>query len=156
LLEFDSEVAGISSHSSPDIVRCLRKKGHSSVSIVKDSAASADEMGTGEDLMVARITSEVGNARRLRVEVTIAVDPTGVEKSLKQDHEQRRAEKKNQSHIHTLSAIPPSLPNKHLLLISSWPIFVICSLVSFPPVASLYAILPLVGEADSDRWRTRS
>lgn len=61
----------------------LRKNGQSVVSRLSDSWASAEEMGTGEDLTIARATSEVGNARRLRA-VGVELDPTGDEKSLRE------------------------------------------------------------------------
>lgn len=75
-------VVGISSHSSPAMLSCLRKNGQSLVKISKDSFASAADIGTGDDLMIALDTSDMGNARLLRF-VGEAVDPvTGVEKSL--------------------------------------------------------------------------
>lgn len=74
--------AGISSHSAPAMLSSLMKNGQSLASILKDSLASAVEMGTGDDLMIAVATSEVGKARRLRL-VGVAEEPVaGVEKSL--------------------------------------------------------------------------
>lgn len=84
LLAIDVEAvvgAGISSHSSPAISKSLRKKGHKLVRRPRDSWASAEEMGTGEDFTTARATSDVGRARRLRV-VGVVLAPTGEEKSL--------------------------------------------------------------------------
>jgi hypothetical protein len=83
---FDAAVAafaaGISSHSTPPMLSSLTKKGHSLARMPKDSFASAVEMGTGDDLMMAVATSEVGKARRLRA-VGVAEEPAvGVEKSL--------------------------------------------------------------------------
>jgi len=60
--------AGISSHSCPSMSRGLRKKGHKPVKIVRDSRASALDMGTGDDFKTAAATSEEGRTRRLRVE----------------------------------------------------------------------------------------
>ena len=73
--------AGISSHSSPEKFSCFKKNGHSLMSIARDSFASAAEIGTGEDLIMAAMTSEVGSARRFRVGVD---EPQvgGFEKSL--------------------------------------------------------------------------
>lgn len=59
-------VAGISSQSSPTIWSFLRKKGHNLVSIVIESSASASEIETGEDLIIAALTSDAGNALRFR------------------------------------------------------------------------------------------
>lgn len=73
--------AGISSHSFPAMFNCLRKNGQSLVKITRDSFASAEEIGTGEDLITAVATSDAGNARRFRV-VGVAVADAGVEKSL--------------------------------------------------------------------------
>ena len=75
-------VAGISSHSSPEISILFKKNGHSSESIVTDSFASAVEMGTGDDLMTAAITSLAGRQRRFRPE-GVDVDPVvGFENNL--------------------------------------------------------------------------
>jgi len=93
--------AGISSHSTPAMLSCLRKKGHRFVRIVRDSFASAEDIGTGEDFTIAVATSEAGSARRFLV-VGVEEDPTGVE-----------------NNIQTLSATPPNRPNKHRRLISS-------------------------------------
>lgn len=73
--------AGISSQSSLEKVSCFKKNGHNLMSIARDSFASAVEIGTGEDLIMAVTTSEVGNARRFRVGVD---EPLvgGFEKSL--------------------------------------------------------------------------
>lgn len=74
--------AGISSHSFPAIFNCLIKKGHSLARRANDSFASAVEMGTGDDFMIAVATSDNGNARRLRA-MGVAEEPvTGVENSL--------------------------------------------------------------------------
>jgi hypothetical protein len=73
--------AGISSHSCPSISRGLRKNGHKRVNMVRDSWASALDIGTGDDFKTAAATSEAGRARRLRAESpTFVVD--GFEKSL--------------------------------------------------------------------------
>lgn len=74
-------VGGISSYSSPSMSSRLRKKGQSVVSNFSDSEASDVDIGTGEDLTIAAITSLARRALRLRV-VGVAVDPTGHEKSL--------------------------------------------------------------------------
>ena len=73
--------AGISRYSSPAMFISLKKKGQRLVSSLSDSWASAEDMGTGEDLMMARAISEVGIARRLRV-VGAVLEPVGAEKSL--------------------------------------------------------------------------
>lgn len=74
--------AGISSHSSPAILRRFKKNGQSLVSITSDSLASAVEIGTGEDLIIAVVTSGVGNARRLR-DVGVEDNPVaGIENNL--------------------------------------------------------------------------
>jgi hypothetical protein len=75
------DVDGISSHSFPAISRGRRKNGQSVVSSLSDSFASRVDIGTGEDLMIAAATSEVGRALRLRM-VGVEVGPTGAEKSL--------------------------------------------------------------------------
>jgi hypothetical protein len=96
------EGAGISYHSPLLISIGTRKKGQSLQSIVKDSFASDVEIGTGEDLTTAFVTCAAGSARRLRA-IGVPEEPLdGAENS-----------------IHTLSATPPSLPSKHLRLISS-------------------------------------
>lgn len=78
----DAFGAGISSHSAPAMVSSLTKNGHSLARMLKDSLASAVEIGTGDDLMIAVATSEDGRARRLRL-VGVAEEPAaGVEKSL--------------------------------------------------------------------------
>jgi hypothetical protein len=47
--------------------------------------ASADEMGTGEDLTIAVATSDVGKARRLRA-IGVEADPVaGVENNLQKN-----------------------------------------------------------------------
>jgi hypothetical protein len=74
--------AGISSHSSPAISISFRKKGQRLVRRLRDSWASADEIGTGEDFTTASATSDVGKARRLRA-AGVMLDPTGEEKSLR-------------------------------------------------------------------------
>jgi len=95
---------GISSQASPAMVSSLMKNGHSFARIESDSFASADEIGTGDDLMIAVATSDVGNARRFRG-VGVAEEPVvGIEKS-----------------IQTLSATPPRRPSKQRRLISSCP-----------------------------------
>ena len=83
LLFPDDTVAGISSHSSPAMFSGLRKNGHRLVSISSDSFASEREIGTGEDLITACATSEVGRVRRLRaVGVALLLLAAGVEKNL--------------------------------------------------------------------------
>lgn len=57
---------GISNHSSPPTLICLRKNGQREASSSMDSKASADEIGTGDDFMIACTTSFVGSVRRLR------------------------------------------------------------------------------------------
>lgn len=74
--------AGISSQSTPAILSRLRKKGHKFARITSDSFASAEEMGTGEDLTMAMVTSDVGNARRLRAVGVIEDPDAGVENNL--------------------------------------------------------------------------
>jgi hypothetical protein len=73
--------AGISSHSCPSIFRGLRNDGHRLVKMVRDSWASALDMGTGDDFKTAAATSEAGKARRLRAESPAFVID-GPEKSL--------------------------------------------------------------------------
>jgi hypothetical protein len=77
----DGAGAGISSHSSPEKLSCFKKNGHSLTSIARDSLASAVEIGTGDDLIIAVMTSEVGSARRFRLGVDEPL-ATGFEKSL--------------------------------------------------------------------------
>jgi hypothetical protein len=48
--------------------RGLRKKGHRPVKMVRDSRASALDIGTGDDFKTAVATSGDGRARRLRAE----------------------------------------------------------------------------------------
>lgn len=60
------EVDGISTHSPPDTSSLLRKKGHSLMSMMIDSFASAIEMGTGDDFITALMTSLKGRAFRFR------------------------------------------------------------------------------------------
>lgn len=74
--------AGISNHSCPSTSNGFRKNGHREVKMVRDSWASAVDMGTGDDFKTAEATSETGRARRLRVE-SPAFDVEGPEKSLK-------------------------------------------------------------------------
>lgn len=86
LVEFSVEseldmVGGISSQSSPLMSSGLRKNGQSVVSNLSDSEASEVDIGTGEDLMMAAVTSLAGRALRLRA-VGIVVDPTGEENNL--------------------------------------------------------------------------
>lgn len=78
------------------------KKGQSLVSILTDSMASAPEMGTGDDLIIAAEISDNGSARRLREDGVAVVEPAGPE-----------------NNIHMLSATPPSRPNKHFRRVSS-------------------------------------
>lgn len=76
---------GISSQASPAMVSSLRKNGHNFASIERDSFASAEEIGIGDDLTITVATSEVGNVRRFRA-VGVAEEPAvGVEKSLQSD-----------------------------------------------------------------------
>ena len=113
------EGAGISSHSAPDISSFLRKNGHNLMSIVMDSFASAVEIGTGEDLTTAVMTSFKGRALRLREGVE-EPPPAGLEKSLEfravgnLDHLRSCS-----THIQILSAMPARRPNKHLRLMAS-------------------------------------
>lgn len=95
------DVGGISSHSLPAISRGRRKNGQSVVSSLSDSFASRVDIGTGDDLMIAATTSEVGRALRFRI-VGVEVGPTGAEKS-----------------IQALSATPPRRPSKQRRRISS-------------------------------------
>ena len=78
--------AGISSHSSPSKFLEMRKKGHILTSILSESWASAKEMGTGDDLIIAAVISSEGRARLLRVVVAVA-EPAGFEKSLQSFNE---------------------------------------------------------------------
>jgi hypothetical protein len=73
---------GISSQASPAMVSSLMKNGHSFARIEMDSFASAEEIGTGDDLMIAVATSDVGNARRFRAVGVVEEPVVGVEKSL--------------------------------------------------------------------------
>lgn len=76
-------VAGISSQSSLSILSLLRKNGHSLVSRATESSASATEIGTGEDLMIAAVTSDAGSALRFRDGVERdELAPAGVENNL--------------------------------------------------------------------------
>ena len=74
-------VAGISSQSSPPMSISFKKNGQRLVRRLRDSCASAEEIGTGDDFTIACTTSDVGRARRLRA-VGVVPDPTGEEKSL--------------------------------------------------------------------------
>jgi len=78
--------AGISSHSSPAMSISLRKNGQRLERRWRDSWASADEIGTGEDFTMASATSDVGKARRLRA-VGVMFDPAGEEKSLRRENQ---------------------------------------------------------------------
>ena len=55
-------------------------------SILSESWASAKEMGTGDDLIIAAVISSEGRARLLRVVVAVA-EPAGFEKSLQSFNE---------------------------------------------------------------------
>lgn len=48
-----------------------------------DSKASAEDIGTGEDLMIACTTSLVGSVRRLRGVAVMEVEETGTAKNLR-------------------------------------------------------------------------
>jgi hypothetical protein len=62
------------------------KKGQSLARIERDSLASADEMGTGDDLTTAVTTSDVSKVLRLRAE-GVEEEPTAdLEKSLEQQN----------------------------------------------------------------------
>ena len=75
---------GISSQASPAMVSSFKKNGHNFARMERDSFASAEDIGTGDDLMIAVATSDVGSARRFRA-VGVAEEPgVGVEKSLEQ------------------------------------------------------------------------
>ena len=74
--------AGISNHSCPSTTSGLRKNGHREVKMVRDSWASAVDIGTGDDFKTAEATSEAGKVRRLRAE-SPAFGVEGPEKSLK-------------------------------------------------------------------------
>ncbi len=80
----------------PEMFSLFRKNGHSFNSISKDSLASAADMGTGEDLMTAFTTSDIGNARRFLFEGVDVDDPeTGPENNLKGKlHEGNRSTKR--------------------------------------------------------------
>lgn len=73
--------AGISNHSTPAISMSLMKNGHRLVRRPRDSCASAEEIGTGEDLTIASATSNFGKARRFLAD-GVVLEPTGDEKSL--------------------------------------------------------------------------
>lgn len=148
---------GISSQSSLPIVSCLRKNGQSVIRSSKDSLASACDIGTGDDFMTAVATSTKGSVRRLRDEgVEVGVDPLAEEKNLSQNvHHQKRQSGKWTTYIQTLSATPPRRPNKHRRRISSWPIFMIWSLVSLLPGITALR-WDLLGDADKDLCRIRS
>ena len=76
------EGAGISNHSSPEMSSFFKKNGHSLINIEMDSLASDVEIGTGEDLTTALMTSWAGRARLFLAGVEL---PTGgTEKSLNQ------------------------------------------------------------------------
>ena len=114
--------AGISSHASPPMVSSLTKKGQSPARIERDSFASADEIGTGDDFMTAVATSDAGRARRLRPLGVRAEPVAGVEKSLNNEPITREQEQwETKTHIQTLSATPPRRPSKQRRLISSCP-----------------------------------
>ena len=110
-------VGGISNHSSPLISRGLRKNGHSVVSSFSDSEASDVDIGTGEDLTMAAMTSLAGRALRLRV-VGVAVDPTGDENNLVRLIG-RTVTNVICTYIQVLSATPPRRPSKQRRRISS-------------------------------------
>lgn len=129
--------AGISSHSSPAMSILRRKKGHSDNNNSRDSCASADEIGTGEDLSTAAATSSIGKARRLRELGVDNVEEVGFENS-----------------IHTLSATPLRRPRRHRRRISSWLSF---KSWSFVILLDLPFGVALVGvEVTSDLCRIRS
>jgi hypothetical protein len=75
------EGAGISKNSSPEKLSFLKKNGHRLTSMFMDSLASAVEMGTGDDLITAVMTSLVGRARRF-LEGVDDPDAAGMENSL--------------------------------------------------------------------------
>lgn len=72
---------GISIHSFPDIFSFFTKNGQSLINIDMDSFASAEEIGTGDDLTIAAMTSVIGKARRFLLGVN-DVPVVGLEKSL--------------------------------------------------------------------------
>jgi hypothetical protein len=110
--------AGISSHSCPSMSSGLRKNGHKEFKIVRDSWASAVDIGTGDDFKTAEATSEAGRARRLRVESpTFVVD--GPEKSLAAQSATETIGKV-EAYIQTLSATPSNRPSSTRRRISSW------------------------------------
>lgn len=123
--------AGISSHSCPSMSSGLMKNGHKEVKIVRDSWASAVDIGTGDDFRTAAATSEAGNARRLRAETpTFVVD--GPENSLTVQSAWKVIGKAK-AYIQTLSATPSNRPSSTRRRISSWLNFSNCSRLSFPP-----------------------
>ncbi|KAJ7807481.1 hypothetical protein B0H14DRAFT_2609637 [Mycena olivaceomarginata] len=64
------QTGDIFNQSSPAIVRCFRKKGHSFASIARESTVSDEEdSGTGNELTTAVVTLDNGSARRLGTEV---------------------------------------------------------------------------------------
>jgi hypothetical protein len=100
-------VLGISSHSEPAISSDFKKKGQRSVRMASDWVASAEDMGTGEDFIMAVITSDVGRTRRLRV-VGVVAGPAGVEKSLRSLEYMPSNKMKLDSHPNTLRNTPKS------------------------------------------------
>ena len=77
-----AEDEGISNHSSPSIFSGLMKNGQSFASMFTDSMASASEMGTGDDLIIAAEISDNGSARRFRDDGVAVIEPAGPEKNL--------------------------------------------------------------------------
>ena len=60
----------------------LMKNGQSFASMFTDSTASASEIGTGDDLIIAAEISANGSARRFREDGVAVVEPAGPEKNL--------------------------------------------------------------------------
>ena len=92
------------------------------INIDIDSFASAVEMGTGDDLTIAAMTSVIGKARRFLPGVN-DVPVVGLEKSLSFFLECKNRSEERATYIQMLSATPPRRPSKHRRLISSWLIF---------------------------------
>jgi hypothetical protein len=94
---------GISSQASPAMVSSFMKNGHNFARIERDSFASAEDIGTGDDLMIAVATSDVGNVRRFRDVRVVEEVVVGVEKSLESNVRSRATcENKSNRHPNTL------------------------------------------------------
>lgn len=145
--------AGISSQSLPPMTTFLRKNGHIFISMLRDSFASAFEIGTGDDLITTATTSDKGIVRRFRVGVE--VEPNELPNNLAIAVRLLMRVSWNRSYIQTLSATPGRRSSRQRRLISSWLNLSIWSRDIGVP-SSLMPVAPLVGDLDRERARMRS